>query len=175
MRRTTTLRLISTAAAVALVGGCAAQNGAGPAANSEKIAGLVKANATAVIAAFNAHDAEKAVSYDAPDYIGMFHGAPNVVGVEADLALTKQQLADSAAKVTVNNEDISVVAAGDRALWRATYAYTFTGPKTKQPTIENGNWLIGWHKQADGSWKEAWGVVSDTGPAPAAVAETHAP
>lgn len=162
MRRLTTFCLISTA--VALLGGCSQQTGASPATNHDKISETVKANATAVIAAFNAHDAEKAVSYDAPDYIGMFHGTSNVVGVKADLALTKQQLADPAAKVTVSNEDVSVAAAGDRAMWRATYAYTFTDPKTKLPTIENGNWLIGWRKQADGSWKEAWGVVSDTGP-----------
>ena len=175
MRRPTTTGLISTAAAVALLGGCSPQNGGAPAANNDKIAESVKANAAAVIAAFNAHDADRAVAYDAPDYIGMFHGTPNVVGVEADRALTKQQLADPAAKVTVSNEDVSVAAAGDRALWRAAYAYTVTDPKTKRPTIENGNWLIGWRKQADGSWKEAWGVASDTGPASAALAETRAP
>ena len=164
MRRFTTLSLAAMSVAL-LVSGCKPSTAT---ADPAKVAEGVKANAAAVIAAFNAHDAEKAVSYDAPDYIGMFHGIPNVVGPEADLALTKQQVADPAAKVTVSGEDVSVAAAGDRALWRAMYAYTYTDPKTKQPTTENGNWLIGWRKQEDGSWKEAWGVVSDTGPAPAA-------
>lgn len=127
-----------------------------------KIADTVKGQSAGLIAAFNAHDAETAVSFDAPDYLGMFHGAPNVVGPEADLVLTKQQVADPAAKVTVSNEDVSVATAGDRALWRSTYEYTHTNPKTKKPTTERGNWLIGWRKQEDGSWKAAWGVVSDT-------------
>ena len=166
MIRFAKVRFASTAVALGLLAACGAQPDATPV-DTAKIAETVRANAAAVIAAFNAHDAEKAVSYDAPDYIGMFHGTPNVVGPEADLALTKQQVADPAAKVTVSAEDVSVAAAGDRALWRATYAYTYTDPKTKQPTTENGNWLIGWRMQEDGSWKEAWGVVSDTGAAPA--------
>jgi len=158
-------RLVPAAIAIALLSACGAQQPAAPAVDTAKIAEAVKGQTAELIAAFNAHDAEKAVSFDAPDDIGMFHGIPNVVGPEADLALTKQQVADAAAKVTVSGEDVSVAAAGDRALWRATYAYTFTDPKTKQPTTENGNWLIGWRKQEDGSWKAAWGVVSDTSPA----------
>lgn len=167
MTRFAQLRLATAALAFGMLAACAAQPDTAPV-DTAKIADAVKANTAGLIAAFNAHDAEKAVSYDAPDYVGMFHGSPNVVGPEADLALTKQQVADPASKVTVSAEDVSVAAAGDRALWRATYAYTFTDPKTKQPTTENGNWLIGWRKQEDGSWKEAWGVVSDTGAAPAA-------
>lgn len=170
MNRPTPVRLIPIAISLGLLGACGAQQSSAPAADNSAIADAVKGQATALVAAFNAHDAEKAVSFDAPDYIGMFHGAPNVVGPEADLVLTKQQVADPAAKVTVSDEDVSVAQAGDRALWRSTYAFTYTDPKTKQPTTENGNWLIGWRKQADGSWKAAWGVVSDTGPAQPAAA-----
>jgi ketosteroid isomerase-like protein len=170
MRRLNPARLVPITLSLSLLAACGAQQSAAPAADNAKIADAVKAQSAALIVAFNAHDAEKAVSFDAPDYIGMFHGAPNVVGPDADLALTKQQVADPAAKVTVSDEDVSVAAGGDRALWRSTYAYTYTDPKTKQPTTENGNWLIGWRKQADGSWKAAWGVVSDTGPAAAAPA-----
>jgi ketosteroid isomerase-like protein len=169
------LRAFSTVAAIALLGACSAKVAAPSEADNAKIADAVKADATQLVADFNARDAEKAVSHDAPDYVGMFHGMPNVVGPEADLALTKQQLADPAAKVAVSDEDVSVAAAGDRALWRATYAYTFTDPKTKEVTTENGNWLLGYRKQGDGSWKIAWGVVSDTGPAAAAPAAAPAP
>jgi len=163
MRRSMPTQLVPAAIAMSLLSACGAQQPAAPAVDTAKIAEAVKGQSAALVAAFNAHDAEKAVSFDAPDYIGMFHGIPNVVGPAADLELTKQQVADPAAKVAVSGEDVSVAAAGDRALWRATYAYTFTDPKTKQPTTENGNWLIGWRKQEDGSWKAAWGVVSDTG------------
>ena len=91
MHRVVIIRFASAIAAVALLASCGAQPAA-EAVDTGKIAEVVKANTAEVIAAFNAHDAEKAVSYDAPDYVGMFHGIPNVVGPEADLALTKQQV-----------------------------------------------------------------------------------
>lgn len=162
------MRLVPVAVAVGLLSACGGEKAEAPKVDAAKIEEGVKANAASLIAAFNAKDAEKAVSLDAPDYVGMFHGMPNVVGPEADLALTKQQIADPAAKVEVSDETVSVATAGDRAMWRATYAYTFTDPATKQPTTERGNWLIGWRKQDDGSWKMAWSVVSDTGKSPAA-------
>ena len=95
----------------------------------------------------------------------MFHGAPNTVGPEADLAITKMQIADPNMKLTVADASVDVPASGEMAVYRATYAYTFSDPKTKKPTTENGNWLLGYKAEADGSWKLAWGVVSDTGPA----------
>ena len=137
-------------------------------ADTAKIADTIKADAAQLVEHFNARDAEKAVSHDGPDYVGMFHGAPNVVGPEADLALTKLQVADPASKIAVSDETVDVASAGDMAVYRATYAYTMTDPATKKPITENGNWLLGYKPQADGSWKIAWGVVSDTGPAPAA-------
>lgn len=164
MHLTPMIRLVPAVAALGLLGACGTQQAAAPAGDAARIADAVKGQTAGLIAAFNAHDAEKAVSYDAPDYVGMFHGFPNVVGPQADLAMTKQQAADTATKVTVSDEDVSVAKSGDRALYRATYAYTFTDPKTKQPTTEHGNWLIGWREQTDGSWKAAWSVVSDTGP-----------
>jgi hypothetical protein len=49
---------------------------------------------------------------------------------------------------------------------RANYAFRFTDPKTNKPTTEHGNRVMGYKVQPDGSWKLAWGVVSDTGEAP---------
>ena len=98
MPRPITNRLFVTSAALSLLAAC--QQSAAPAVDTANIAAAVKGEVAGLVAAFNAHDAEKAVSYDAPDYVGMFHGAPNVVGPEADLAVTKQQVADPAAKVT---------------------------------------------------------------------------
>ena len=137
-------------------------------ADTSKIADMIKADTAQLVEHFNARDAEKAVSHDAPDYVGMFHGMPNVIGPAADLALTKLQVADPASKITVSDETVDVASAGDMAVYRASYAYTATDPATKKPVTENGNWLLGYKPQADGSWKISWGVVSDTGPAPAA-------
>jgi len=136
--------------------------------DTAKIADAVKADVTQLVADFNARDAVKATSHDASDYVGMFHGMPNVVGPAQDLELTKQQVADPAVDLKVADEVVDVAKAGDMAVYRATYAYRFTDSKTKQPVTENGNWVLGYKAQADGGWKIAWGVVSDTGPTPAA-------
>ena len=64
-------------------------------------------------------------------------------------------------------ETIDVAAAGDMAIYRATYTVTATDPKSKKPVAENGNWLVG-YKTVGGASKIAWNVVSDTGAAPTA-------
>jgi ketosteroid isomerase-like protein len=138
-------------------------------ADAARIAEAVKADVHQLIADFNAHDAAKAVSHDGEGYVGMFHGAPNVVGAAQDLALTKQQVADPAARVDgVTDETVDVAEHGDMAVYRATYSFTSTDPATKKPVTEKGNWLLGYKPQADGSWKTAWSVVSNTGAGAAA-------
>ena len=159
MTISTLARIVTGATALCLIAACTPAPQAG---DSAKVSAEVKAAMASVISSFNAHDAEKSVSFDAPDYVGMFHGADNVVGPAQDLALTKMQLSDAATKVTVSDEKVDVAAAGDMAVWTATYAYDFTDPKTKKLTTEHGNWLLVFKKQADGAMKEAYGVVSDT-------------
>jgi ketosteroid isomerase-like protein len=152
-------------ASAALVG-CEKKAAAPAAVDKAKIAEAVKADANAMIAAFNARDAEKAVSHDAPGMIGMFHGTPNVVGAEEDMKMTKQQFAENAvANVKLSNETVDVADSGDMAIYRASYAFSGEDPKTKKAINETGNWVVGYQKQADGAWKIAWNVVSD---APAA-------
>lgn len=129
------------------------------------IAAAVRADVAGLVAAFNARDAAKAVSYDAPDYISMMHGQPNVVGAAADLIATQAQVADPNAKLVVSDEHVDVAAAGDQAVYRATYAYTYTDPKTKVAVTEPGNWVLVFKTQPDGSRKIALGVISDTPPA----------
>ena len=166
MSRFATIHL-ATVASVLLLAGCGTRPAAEPV-DTGKIAAEIKADVNTLVTAYNARDAEKSVSFDAPDYVGMLHGTPNVFGPAGDLALTKQQIADPASKFEVSGEDVSVAAAGDRAMFQSTYAYTYTDPATKKPKTEHGNWLAGFRKQADGSWKIKWAVVSDTGTAPAA-------
>jgi ketosteroid isomerase-like protein len=151
----------------ATLAACAKPEAVKPAVDTAAFAEDVKEDLHQLIADFNAHDAAKAVGHDAPDYVGMFHGLPNVKGPAEDLALTKQQVADPLAKVSVSDETVDVAASGDMAVYRATYAYDFTDPKTKGPTTEHGNWVLGYKREADGSLKIAWGVIADT-PAPTA-------
>jgi ketosteroid isomerase-like protein len=157
-------RLVPGAAALTLLAAC----NAAPHIDAAKVGDEVKANMTEMVAAFAARDADKAVSWDAPDFVGMFHGAPNVSGTEGDLALTKEQVADPAMKFSVSDAAVDVAASGDLAVWRASYSYSFTDPITKKPKTEVGNWVVGWKRQADGAMKESWGVVSDTPATPAA-------
>lgn len=87
--------------------------------------------AAQLVTDFNACDAVKTVGHDASGVVWMYHGQPNVIGADADLADTK----------------------------------------TKKPTTENSNWLMGYKPQSDGSWKITWSTMSDTPPAaPAAPA-----
>jgi ketosteroid isomerase-like protein len=141
---------------------------AAPAVDTAAIAQTIQADIQQLVGEFNARDAVSAVKHDAPDYVGMFHGLPNVKGPEEDLALTTQQVADPALNLTVSNETVDVAASGDMAVFMSNYTMVYTDPATQQPATENGNWVVGYKVQPDGSWKMAWGVVSDIGPAPAA-------
>lgn len=155
--------ILGGATAVLALTGCATK---GAAVDAGAVRDAVLADAHRHIASFNAHDADQAVSHELPDYVGMFHGAPNTIGVAADLATTRAEIADPAARVVLSDESVDVAAAGDMAIFRSTYAFTFTDPKTRKTGVEHGNWIVG-YKAKDGAMKMAWGVVSDTGPAPA--------
>ena len=135
---------------------------ADPAATAVEIKSLVRDH----IAAFNARDAIGATSMQTSDYLGFFHGAPNTIGHDADLAVTRVQVADPAMKLVIANEYVDVAQAGDMATWRCTYRFTYTDPATKQVRIELGNYIIGFKRQPDGKMKAAWSVVSDTPPMP---------
>lgn len=139
--------------------------------DTAKVSDEVKAAISSAIAGFNAKDAAKATAIDAPDYVGMFHGAPNVVGAEQDLELTKLQVASLSGALTVADEKVDVASSGDMAVWSATYAYPTTDPKTRKPVTEVGNWVVVFRKQPDGTMKAKLGIVSDT-PAAAAGAAT---
>ena len=138
-----------------------------PAADTTMVADAVKADVAQLVVDLNAHDSARAASHDAPDVVGIFHGAPNVVGPAADQANNQQAAGDPNWHVTLVDQAVDVPASGEMAIYRSTYDNTFTDSKTKKPTILRVNYLAGYKKQADGSWKIAWYVVSDTGPAPA--------
>ena len=141
-----------------------------PAVDTGKIADAIKADEAQLSADFNARDAAKVVGHDAPDVVQMAHGAPDTVGPAADLAANRALFADPAQHFAVAGESVDVAASGEMAVYRSTYTYTFTDPKTKKAATEHGNYLAGYKRQADGSWKIGWSVISDTGPAPAAPA-----
>ena len=166
-----TTRMILLCALTASLAACNSAPPAAPAAppvapsvDTGKIADAVRTDLAQLVTELNARDIDKAVGHDSADMVGMFHGMPNVVGPAADKAMTEQMLKDPAFHLAVSGETVDVAAAGDMAVYRATYTVTVTDPKSKKPVVENGNWLVG-YKLVEGAWKIAWNVVSDTGPA----------
>jgi len=90
-------------------------------------------------------------------------------GIVIDLSAMKAVFVDPLAWIQVGKETVDVSDAGDMAVYRTTYNFRSTDPKTKKEAHEHGNWVIGYKKQANDSWKIAWSVATDT-PAEAAAA-----
>jgi ketosteroid isomerase-like protein len=159
----------------ALVGACGRPESAKPAVDTGKIADAVKADEAQLLADFNAHDAAKVASHDAPDVVQMAHGGPNLVGPAADLAADQKGFVDDPSQhFAIANESVDVAASGEMAVYRSTYVYNFVDPKTKKPVTETGNYLAGYRLQPDGSWKIAWSIIADTAPPPAPASATPA-
>ena len=73
-------------------------------------------------------------------------------------------MADPLAHVALSAETVDV-GGPDFAVYHSSYDYTLTDPKTKGPSHEHGNYLVGFKRDANGTLKVAWEIVSDT-PAP---------
>ena len=166
MRDVNRFRLSAALAAAMLITGCSGKGDD----RQAKTETEVRDGMNQIVAAFAGRDADKAVSFDGPDFVGMYHGTPNLYGQEADRAITKQQVADPAMKFSISDEAVEAAQSGDLAVWRATYTYTFTDPATKQVKTELGNWVVMWKRGADGKMKETWSTVADPPPAPPAAA-----
>ncbi len=148
------------AALALLLAGCTAQSAPAPV-DRAAVAAEVKAAIRTQIDAYAARDPEKAASVVAPDMLGMFHGAPNMVGKDAVLAQMKAQMADPAVKLEATDETVDVAGSGDMAVYRAVYRFTFTNPATGQPAVETGNWVAVFTRQADGRMKLSKDMVLD--------------
>jgi hypothetical protein len=69
----TSAGLLLALAAAFTAAGCARQA-------QGDVADQVRKGALGVVAAYNAQDAQRTAAYDAPDYVGIYHGSPNTVG-----------------------------------------------------------------------------------------------
>ena len=167
MKHTMMLPLAALALTASL-GACKKADEAAPAAaaaDPAKVEAEVKAATKTVLDAFAARDAAKAVAIDAPDYVGMSPGMPNDIGPDGDLKSTKVYLADPAVKLAANDEKVAVSGDGTMAVETATYTLNFTDPKTKQVMTEQGNWLLVFRRQADGTMKLTHSFHAPTGAA----------
>lgn len=140
---------------------CAGQTDTG------KVADQVRADALGVVAAYNAQDAHKAASYDAPDYVGVYHGSPNTIGPAADEAGMKAQMAAAKVDWQLGEGKVTVAKAGDLGIFEAPYTFVITMPNTPVAT-EHGTWIAIFKRQGDGSLKLWRSIASDTPAANAA-------
>jgi hypothetical protein len=77
------------------------------------------------------------------------------------MAGMKEQMIDPALKA-VADESVDVAAAGDMAVYHATYTFTFTNPATKKAGSETGKLGGGFKRQRDGTMKLSRDMVLDT-------------
>lgn len=153
---------VALAAAVACSQPAPAPPAAPPPVDAAAVAAQVKAAIKTQVDAYAARDVARAGSILADDVVGHFHGAPNAVGKAAAMAGMKDQMADPALKLAVADESVDVAAAGDMAVYHATYTFTFTNPATKKVGSETGNWVAVFKRQGDGTMKLSRDMVLDT-------------
>jgi ketosteroid isomerase-like protein len=114
-----------------------------------------------VVAAYNAQDAHAAAAYDAPDYVGIYHGSPNTVGPAADEAAMKSQAAAGHVDWKLGEGKVTVSRAGDLGIYEAPYTFTVTNPD-QSVTRETGNWVAIFKRQDGGGMKLWRSIASDT-------------
>ncbi len=163
------LRAATAALILTPLASCGAPQEAAPAVDTAIVASEVQAKVDGLVKAFVERDVAGTNVDLAEDYVGIFHGQPNIVGKEADLEITKLQVADPALGLTVTDQKVDVSEAGDMAVYTSAYAYDFTDEATGNTATEHGNWILLFKRQADGSMKITHGIVSDT-PKPAEAA-----
>ena len=150
MNRTTCFLLFSAAA----LAGCSRGSG------SANVADEVRKQALGVVAAYNRQDPHAAAAYDAPDYVGVFHGTPNTVGPRADEAQMKAGMAAAKVDWSLGEGKVTVASDGDLAVFEAPYTFVVT--MQQGVNRETGTWIAIFKRQDDGSMKLWRSIASDT-------------
>ncbi len=123
------------------------------------IAETIRTDVAQLVAGLNAHDAARVTAFDAPDVISMECGGPSTVGVEADRAGFQTGFAhDPLWKVSLIDEHVDVAGSGDLAVYRGTYHED--NSRAGVLLTHKTNFLAEFRRQADGSWRIVWYIVS---------------
>ena len=124
-----------------------------------RIAETIRADVAQLIAGINAHDADKATQFDAPDIVSMDAGRPPSVGAAADKEGLGMAFKYAPSwQVRLIDETVDVAEAGDMAIYRSTYFQDSTDNGT--PMTQKVNFVACFKKQPDGAWKITWSVVA---------------
>jgi ketosteroid isomerase-like protein len=152
--------LMTNRTLIALLVGGSALAGCSSHSQGDVVAEVRKA-ALGVVAAYNDGDAQKAASYDAPDYVGVYHGTANTIGPAADEAGMKAQMASAKVVWRLGADKVTVAKAGDLGIVEAPYTFVITVPNAPA-TTEHGTWIAIFKRQDDGAMKLWRSIASDT-------------
>lgn len=151
---------VLTVVAFVLIAGCSRQ--------SDSAADQVRKAALGVVAAYNRQDAQAAAAFDAPDYVGVYHGQANTIGPAADEAGMKAQMESAKVDWQLGEAKVTVATDGDLAVFEAPYNFIIQLPQGGG-TSERGTWIAIFKRQDDGSMK-LWRSIASDIPAPKPVA-----
>jgi uncharacterized protein (TIGR02246 family) len=165
MRQALTIAL--TLALGAGVSGCRADrhhDHEGAAADTEALAGAVKAEEQKMLDGFRARNADAVAALYASDATVMLPFEAPMSGSDAIKAGIAETLADPAFKLDFSNQKTDVAGSGDLAYTRGAFTVTYTNSQTKKPETLKGGYVTVFRKQADGSWKVVEDVSSPGAP-----------
>jgi ketosteroid isomerase-like protein len=112
------------------------------------------------IAGINDHDALKATAFEADDTISMESGRPASIGRQAYIAGLQMAFKyEPAWHLRLIEETVDIPHSRDMAVYRSTYFQDSTIGGV--PATQKVNYIALFRKQADGTWKIAWSVVSN--------------
>jgi ketosteroid isomerase-like protein len=123
----------------------------------------VRDDALGVVAAYNRQDAHAAAAYDAPDYVGIYHGTPNTAGPAADEAGMKAQMAQARVEWQTSPGKVTVSKAGDIGIFESPYTFIVSIPGAPVAR-EYGTWTAIFTRQDDGRMKLWRSIASDSPP-----------
>lgn len=126
----------------------------------QSVSDAVKSCIAQEVAGINAHDAEKATACEANDTISMESGRQASTGRDNYVSGLKMAFQyEPAWHLRLIEETVEVPQSGDMAVYRSTYWQDST--MAGAPATQKVNYIAFFRKQADGSWKIAWSVVSN--------------
>ncbi len=129
-------------------------------ASEKSVTEAVKACVAQQVAGINAHDAEKATQCEADDTVSMESGRPASTGRANYIAGLKMAFQyEPAWHLRLIEEAVDVPQSEDMAVYRSTYFQDSTIEGA--PATQKVNYVALFRKQADGSWKITWSVVSN--------------
>jgi uncharacterized protein (TIGR02246 family) len=146
-------------ASLLVMGGCTRA----PAADVASDAEAIRALSRSWLAADQARDVERAVSFYADDAVELASNTPLVVGKEAIRSWYRSWLPLPNVHITFATVTVQVGKAGDLAYERGTYEFTTETPKGVD--VDKGKYLTVWQK-IGGVWKVAADMANSDRPLP---------